>query len=136
MPLRPTRPVGATASIAADGHAVVAAASGGEVALAYRPSMAGLTPLEMLDAALAGCLAISLKVAATRAGLAERLGEVRVEVIGAKAEEGPSRVARQTCRFTFGGDLTAEERARLIADAHALCTVGHSFEAGIDIVDA
>lgn len=135
MLIRPKRPAGVTASIDPAGAATVIAASGDEVALAVSPSMAGLTPLEMLDAALAGCLAISLKIAAKRAGLADRLGEVRVEVVGAKAEEGPSRIARQTCRFAIDGDLSADEKTRLIADAHGLCTVGHSLETGVDIVD-
>jgi uncharacterized OsmC-like protein len=135
MLLRPKRPVGVTATIDAAGRATVSAASGGEVTLAMSASMPGLSPVEMLDAALAGCLVISLKVAAAHAGLAARLGDVRVEVIGAKAEEGPSRIARQSCRIEIDGDLDAEEKARLIAGAHALCTVGHSLETGIEIVD-
>lgn len=136
MKIRPKHPAGVAATIDTTGHAVVTAASGDEIALAVSTSVPGFSPLDMLDAALAGCLAISLKVAAIRAGWADRLGEIRVEVVGSKAEDGPSRIERQTCRFTIGGDLDADEKTRLIAAAHALCTVGHSFEAGIEIVDA
>jgi uncharacterized OsmC-like protein len=129
------RPVGVVAAIDADGVATVSAASGASATLAYSPSMPGLNPLELLDASLAGCLAISLRMAARQLGLADRLGAVRVEVIGVKAPEPPSRIATQLCRFDIGGDFTAEEKTALRAQAHALCTIGHTLESHVEIVD-
>jgi uncharacterized OsmC-like protein len=129
------RPTGVVAAIDRDGVASIAARSGESAQLAYAPSMPGLNPLELLDAALAGCLAISLRIAARNLGVAERLGEVRVEVRGEKADNPPSRIVRQVCRFQIGGDFTEDERVALMAGAHAVCTIGHSIEGSVDIVD-
>lgn len=130
------RPIGVVASIDHAGVGTFAAHSGTDAKLAYSPSMEGLTPLELLDASLAGCLVISLRMAARTLGLADRLGDVRVEVKGEKAPDQPSRIARQVCRFEIGGDFSADERAALIAGAHAVCTIGHTLESGVTIVDA
>lgn len=129
------RPIGVTAAVGPTGTGTVEAASGGGTALAGSPSMAGLNPLELLDASLAGCLALSVRIAARGLGLFERIGEIRVEVKGEKAPEGPSRIARQTCRFAIAGTLSAEERAALIAEAHRICTIGNSIGGAIEIVD-
>jgi uncharacterized OsmC-like protein len=58
-----------------------------------------------------------------------------VEVIGAKASEPPSRIARQTCRFSIEGDFNDAERRSLIEEAHKVCTIGNSYHASIDIID-
>jgi uncharacterized OsmC-like protein len=130
-----TRPTGALATIGADGAAVVTARSGATTRLAYSPSMDGFNPLELLDASLAGCLAISLRIAARNLGLQDRLGEVRVEVVGSKAATPPSRIAQQVCRYHIAGDFTPAERDALIAGAHAVCTIGHSLDGAMEIVD-
>lgn len=130
-----TRPVGVVAAIDAEGKGELSAASGAVAPLAYSPSMAGLNPLELLDASLAGCLAISVRLAARKLGLTDRLGAVRVEVVGSKAATSPSRIARQVCRFDIEGDLTQDERLALQAEAHALCTIGHTLAGDVEIVD-
>ena len=130
-----TRATGALATIGADGAAVVTARSGATTRLAYSPSMDGFNPLELLDASLAGCLALSVRIAARNLGLSDRLGNVAVEVIGAKAAEPPSRIARQTCRYAIEGDFNDAERRSLIEEAHKVCTIGNSYHAAIDIID-
>ncbi len=129
------RPTGVLASLGPNGRREVAAASGARAPLAGSPSMEGFNPLELMDAALAGCLALSLRIAARTLGLSERLGAVAVEVRGTKAAETPSRIERQVCRFSLGGELSAEERAALIAEAHRICTIGNSLTRGIVIED-
>lgn len=129
------RPTGVAATVDVNGRGTVQAASGGGVVLAGSPSMEGLNPLELFDAALAGCLALSVRIAARTLGLSARLGPVTVEVRGTKAADAPSRIARQVCRFAIAGDLTADERARLIAEAHRICTIGNSLADGVEIED-
>lgn len=130
-----TRPTAVTAVIEAGGGTLLQAEFGASAKLAISPSMEGFNPLELLNASLAACLVISVKIAARKMELTDRLGDVRVEVTGTKAEEGPSRVARQTCRFHIGGDLTKAEWQALQQEAHALCTVGHTLEHGVEIAD-
>ena len=129
------RPMGATASLDRNGRGNVVARSGASLPLAGSPSMEGLNPLELLDASLAGCLALSVRIAARNLGLSDRLGNVAVEVIGAKAAEPPSRIARQTCRYAIDGDFNDAERRSLIEEAHKVCTIGNSYHAAIDIID-
>lgn len=129
------RPMGATASLDRTGHGNVVARSGSSLTLAGSPSMEGLNPLELLDASLAGCLALSVRIAARNLGLNDRLGSVSVEVVGAKASEPPSRIARQTCRFAIEGDFNDAERRSLIEEAHKVCTIGNSYHTAIDITD-
>jgi len=129
------RPKGVTAVVEPSGRGSLAAASGATAVLAGSPSMPGLNPLELFDAALAGCLALSVRIAARHLGLAERVGEVRVEVTGEKAPDAPSRIARQVCRFGIDGDLGADERAALVAEAHRICTIGNSTHGAVAIVD-
>ncbi len=129
------RPMGATASLDRNGRGDVVARSGASLTLAGSPSMEGFNPLELLDASLAGCLALSVRIAARNLGLNERLGSVSVEVVGAKAAEPPSRIARQTCRFSIEGDFNDAERRSLIEEAHKVCTIGNSYQASIDVAD-
>lgn len=129
------RPMGATANLDRNGHGGVVARSGASMTLAGSPSMEGFNPLELLDASLAGCLALSVRIAARNLGFNERLGAVSVEVIGAKASEPPSRIARQTCRFSIEGDFNDAERRSLVEEAHKVCTIGNSYHASIDIID-
>ncbi len=129
------RPMGATASLDRNGRGDVVARSGASLTLAGSPSMEGFNPLELLDASLAGCLALSVRIAARNLGLSDRLGMVQVEVVGAKASEPPSRIARQTCRFAIEGDFNDAERRALIGEAHKVCTIGNSYHTAIDIID-
>ena len=129
------RPMGATASLDRNGHGSVVARSGASLTLAGSPSMEGFNPLELLDASLAGCLALSLRIAARNLAMNDRLVSVSVEVVGAKAAEPPSRIARQTCRFTIEGDFNETERTALVEEAHKVCTIGNSYHSSIEIID-
>lgn len=130
--IRPTS-VGATLDHA--GHGSVQAKSGAVAKLANLASDEGFTPLEFMDAALTGCLVLSVRIAARKLGWLDRLVKVDVEVTHEKAPELPSRVASFASSFVIDGDFSPAERQQLIADAHALCTVGNTFEHGATIRD-
>ena len=130
-----TRPLTVSAQIDNEGQGEVKARSGASMALAARVRDEGMTPLELMDAALAGCLALSARIAAKKFGWQDRLESVSVDVTHTKGEGDTSRVAQFACEFEIGGDFTQEERLQLIAEAHAVCTVGNTLERGASIVD-
>ena len=130
-----TRPTSVTATLPAREQGSVLARSGAGAQLANLASDGGFTPLEFLDAALSGCLVLSVRIAARKFGWQERLGTVTVEVSHEKAPDLPSRVAGFACAFQIDGEFSAAERAQLIAEAHRLCTVGNTFEHGAVVRD-
>lgn len=130
-----TRPTSVVASLMRDGPGEVAARSGAIAALANLASDPGFTPLELMDAALSGCLVLSVRIAARKFGWLDRLRGVDVEVNHEKAPDAPSRVDSFVCRFEIDGNFSAAERAQLIAEAHRICTVGNTFERGAAIRD-
>jgi len=129
------RPASVTASLGGEGQGTVEAKSGAKAILAGLASEEGMTPVEMMDAALAGCLVLSFRIAARKRGWGARLNTVAVEVTHHKATEGASRVQSFSCRFEIDGDFSESERAELIAESHVLCTVGNTFHAGAEIGD-
>lgn len=129
------RPTTVSAHLDKEGQGKVEAQSGTNVALAAMAREEGMTPLELMDAALAGCLVLSARIAARKFGWQDRLQGVSVDVTHTKGEGAPSRIAEFACDFTIRGDFTEEERRQLIAESHAVCTVGNTLERGASIVD-
>lgn len=105
------------------------------MALAAMVRDEGMTPLELMDAALSGCLVLSVRIAARKFGWQDRLESVSVDVTHTKGEGAPSRIAEFACDFAIRGDFTEEERRQLIAESHAVCTVGNTLERGASLVD-
>ncbi|GGA63212.1 OsmC family protein [Pelagibacterium lentulum] len=130
-----TRSATVGAWLGGTGRGRITAHSGTSVDLAGLATDEGLTPLEFMDAALAGCLVLSVRIAARKFGWGNRLTEVAVDVTHTKAADEPSRVERFACSFAIEGDFTSEERQQLIDEAHAICTVGNTFERGAQIID-
>jgi uncharacterized OsmC-like protein len=135
MPNIVTRPTTVGATLDHAGHGSVQAKSGAAAKIANLASDEGFTPLEFMDAALAGCLVLSVRIAARKLGLLDRLVKVDVEVTHEKAHELPSRVASFATSFDIVGEFSAEERQALIAEAHLICTVGNTFEHGATVRD-
>ncbi|MCD7059871.1 OsmC family protein [Pelagibacterium xiamenense] len=130
-----TRPTTVGATLPGKGQGKVKARAGAELEIAGTAGETGMTPVEMMDAALAGCLVLSVRIAARQRGWQDRLVSVDVDVQHEKAADGPSRVAKFRSAFKIEGDFSESEREALIADAHALCTVGNTLERGAEIVD-
>ena len=130
-----TRPTTVCASLPKHGPGSVLAQSGAGAKLANLASDEGFTPLELMDAALAGCLVLSVRIAARKLGWLDRLDAVNVKVTHEKAHDMPSRVAAFDSAFEIDGDFSAAEHDELIAEAHRLCTVGNTFERGAVVRD-
>ena len=130
-----TRPTAVTATLPRAEQGSVLARSGAGAQLANLASDSGFTPLEFMDAALSGCLVLSVRIAARKLGWLDRLGAVEVEVHHEKAHDLPSRVAAFDCSFQIAGEFSDDERGQLIAEAHRICTVGNTFEHGAIVRD-
>ncbi|WDR02647.1 OsmC family protein [Devosia algicola] len=130
-----TRPTTVGASLDQVGAGSVLAQSGAGAKLANLASDEGFTPLELMDAALAGCLVLSVRIAVRKLGWQERFTSVNVDVTHEKAPDGPSRVAGFACSFRIEGEFSPAERQELIAEAHEICTVGNTFEHGAIVRD-
>jgi len=114
---------------------VTARSSGAALDIAGSVREGGMTPVEMMDAALAGCLVLSVRIAARTLGWQDRLVSVKADVRHEKAPDLPSRVARFDCAFDIRGDFSDEERAKLIEEAHRICTVGNTLMGNVEIHD-
>ncbi len=122
-----TRPAGAEATLARAGRVALTTDTGGLMAVTTHVNEPGFSPLDLLHSALAACLALSARVAASRLGVLDRLDHVRVHVTGDKAEAGPSRIDRFHVRFEIEGDLDGATRAAIIAAAEGeICTVSNT----------
>ncbi|MBV8566896.1 MAG: OsmC family protein [Methylobacteriaceae bacterium] len=131
-----TRKVGATAVLKQTGGPVATSDTGGVLDVVAGVSPTGFSPVDLLYASLASCLVLSLRIAATRKGIADKLDEVRVHVTGDKAEEGPSRVARFHVRFVISGGIDQAARRDLIAAAEEICTVSNTLRGEVEFLFA
>lgn len=121
-----TRATGALAVLPPGGLPVVTTPTGGMVDVVTQVSAPGFNPLDLLYASLAACMVLSARIAATRLGVADRLGEVRADVGGEKAKDEPSRVETFTIRLEITGDLDAATKQRIVEDAETICTVSNT----------
>jgi len=129
-----TRETGALAEVGRLGAPLVTSVTGGAMPIATRPSEAGFSPLDLLFAALAGCLVVSARSAAGELGLLDRFEAATAHVRGQKAEEGPSRIEAFHVELSVAGDLDDAERSRIIARAEQLCTVSNTLAGAPRIV--
>ncbi|HWJ75602.1 MAG TPA: OsmC family protein [Kaistia sp.] len=130
-----TRQAGAEAALARAGRVALTTDTGGTLAVTTHATEAGFSPLDLLHSALASCLALSARIAASQLGVLDRLEHVRVHVSGDKAETGPSRIARFLVRFEIEGDLDAATREAIIAAAEGdICTVSNTLRGAPEII--
>ncbi|CAD7054129.1 OsmC family peroxiredoxin [Pseudorhizobium endolithicum] len=120
------RPVGATAVLGPTGRPTITTPTGGSMEAITVGSDPGFNPLDLLYASLATCLAISARIAASELGLLDRITMVRVQVIGEKAPETPSRVLRIASTLALEGDLDTAQRCAIAEHAERICTVSNT----------
>ncbi|RUT96784.1 OsmC family peroxiredoxin [Mesorhizobium sp. USDA-HM6] len=121
-----TRTTGALAVLPIGGLPSVTTPTGGALDVVTSVSAPGFNPLDLLYASLAACMVLSARIAATRLGVADRLGEVRADVSGEKAKDEPSRVEKFNIRLEIAGDLDTATKQRIVEDAETICTVSNT----------
>ncbi|WP_137128840.1 OsmC family protein [Rhizobium sp. FY34] len=121
-----TRVTGATAMMAARGHASLKTETGGMLDVITSVSEPGFNPLDLLYASLASCLVLSVKGAVVKLQMVERFEGVTAHVTGEKAHDGLSRVETITAVIKIAGDYSDEEREAIRKLAKDLCTVSNT----------
>ncbi|MEO3389388.1 OsmC family protein [Mesorhizobium sp. CAU 1741] len=99
----------------------------------FSPRAEGFTPLEIQAAALAACIAASVRIAARAADIGA-LGQIDVEVEAIKAEDEPSRLGRFEIVVHFSDPLDEAVQQRLIEAAEDICTISNTLRAGDTLV--
>jgi uncharacterized OsmC-like protein len=99
----------------------------------FSPKADGFTPLEIQGAALAACIAASIRIAA-RAMDFGQLGDIDVEVEAIKAEDEPSRLGRFEVVVQFSDPLDGDVQDRLVEAAEDICTISNTLRAGDTLV--
>jgi putative redox protein len=93
----------------------------------------GLSPVQLLGAALAGCMATDVALILTRGR--QPLASLVVSLSGHRAEADPHRLLSVSIHFAAGGDVNPSQLDRAIALSRAkYCSVWHSLREDIALV--
>ena len=96
-------------------------------------SVAGPSPMQALAFALAGCMAMDV-VHVIKKGRHDLKG-LKLDLLGARAEEEPRRFTRIELRFTINGEVPDAVVQRAIdLSREKYCSVWHSMRQDIDLV--
>ena len=122
--------------ISAAGHHLVA-----DEPVSYGGDFLGPTPYQLVSAGLGACTSMTIRMYARRKGIP--LEHVQVDVIHNKihaqecdsCEQGNGKVDQFERQITFVGELSEEDRTRLLAIADK-CPVHRSLEGEVNIVTA
>jgi len=92
----------------------------------------GLSPVQALALALAGCMAADLALILARSRVPPRA--MRVTFTGERAPQDPRRLVRVDLRFDLSGDVPAEKVERALSlSREKYCSVWHSLRPDIDL---
>ena len=127
------RATGARATAGPTGPADIVSATGSTITLSSALSTPGYSPVDLLYAAVAGYLVLSVRIAASEKHLLDRLREARAEVTGRKAPDAPPRITHRDIVMTVDGDFEEAKHA-LIERAEELCTVSNTVKQSPEFV--
>jgi len=92
----------------------------------------GLSPVQLLAAALAGCMATDVALILTRGR--QPLKALTVTMTALRAAEDPHRVVQVTLGFAVGGDVNQAQLDRAVAlSREKYCSVWHSMREDITL---
>ena len=95
-------------------------------------SQRGLSPVQLLAVALAGCMASDVALILTRGR--QPLEKLTVTLTARRASQDPHRVLAVDIRFAVGGDVNAAQLDRAIAlSREKYCSVWHSMREDITL---
>lgn len=128
------RPVGATAEVGRLGRPRISTVTGGELEIVTGISEPGFNPIDLLYSSLAACLALSVRIAASRLGLLERFNGASVDVTGEKSAAEPYRIVRFNIGIEVRGDFDGESRSTIAHMAEDICTVSNTLKGDTEFV--
>ncbi len=122
------RPIGALARVQRNGHPQVTSRAGGKIGVVTGASEEGFNPLDLMFASLSACLVLSARIAASKLSLLDRFDGASADVTGEKSSEEPYRIERFIVEITIDGDLSEDERRRIVHMAEEVCTVSNTLK--------
>jgi uncharacterized OsmC-like protein len=106
-----------------NGAGIQAAASG-------EPNQAGLSPRELLEAAVALCVVKSIRAVLDRDQTAYDPDEIGAEAIASKEGDVANRFAKLEVRVKLPSNLDDAYRKKLLIVAERACTIGNTIRHG------
>ncbi|MEG0259235.1 MAG: OsmC family protein [Lysinibacillus sp.] len=92
------------------------------------PNSEGLSPKELLEAALGLCISISLQKVLERDEIDVDVNEIRIDVTASKDEGVTNRFGRFDVSVQFPSQLEAAYKAKLVAVIERACTIGNTLK--------
>ncbi|ARD48859.1 OsmC family protein [Sporosarcina sp. P33] len=93
----------------------------------------GLSPIELLEASLGLCVAITIKRMLERDGIEVPEDELFVKVAAKKAIKGPSRIEQCVVNVRFPELIASDYRKKLLLSAERACTIGNTLKESVVI---
>ena len=114
------------------GDLAFAVRAGGHVIVTDGDSAKGLSPVQLLGAALAGCMASDVALILTRGR--QPITALTVSLSARRADDDPHRVLAVQLHFAVGGDVNPAQLARAIElSRQKYCSVWHSMRQDITL---
>lgn len=103
--------------------------AGYQVAGVPSPQAHGMSPSDLLLAALASCIAISVRMAAQQMGL--DVGALSVSASATKATDLPNRFARLSVDVACSVPIPVDRQDELLRRSKSICTVSNTLAADV-----
>jgi putative redox protein len=114
------------------GDLAFAVRSGDHAIVTDGDSRLGPSPVQLLGAALAGCMATDVALILSRGR--QPLRSLTVSLSGTRADDDPHRLLAVTIHFAVGGDVNPAQLDRAIAlSREKYCSVWHSLREDITL---
>lgn len=99
----------------------------------HAPGQEGLSPRELLEAALGLCVSIVLQKKLVTDGIACNPQEIQVEVTASKPEDGANRFSDFKVQVRFPFTLDPVYKAKLKVIAERACTISNTLKAPAEV---
>lgn len=113
-----------------NGNYAIGNAAGIQAAGSNEPDQTGLSPRELLEAALALCVTKSIRAVLDRDQVAYDPEEIEVEAAATKEGEVTNRFTNLAVRVKLPTNLDDAYRKKLLTIAERACTIGNTIQHG------
>lgn len=107
--------------------------AGIQVAGSGEPDGDGLSPKELLEAAVALCVVKSVRTVLDRDGVAHDPDEIEATAAASKEEGVANRFSRLDVRVKLPSNLDEAYRRKLLVVAERACTIGNTIRSGATV---
>lgn len=113
-----------------NGNYAIGNAAGIQAAGSNEPDQAGLSPRELLEAALALCVTKSIRAVLERDQVTYDPAEIEVEAVATKEGDVTNRFTNLSVRVKLPSSLDEAYRNKLLTIAERSCTIGNTLRQG------